>query len=260
MRDDDRDALEGSIAEQGILEDITMTHSGEVPDGYHCLNARLRQILAGNFLPPPPYCLVRFHNVESESAYVMSQNVARRHLDHDDNVYILKQLLQSGHAGTDGWLAKIVRIRAETVRDVRVALEALPVEQGGIEFKDRRISSTRKAYKQKRIEPESQKRRKEARLEASAKEMEEEESEILGTCDTAEDTQAGLTKEEKILRTDEPVTDNDSTISAVDDKQESTAIVVQVQDVSDSLRQLVWDQRVAGSNPVSPTTPLPFLI
>jgi hypothetical protein len=241
MRDDDREALEGSIAEQGILEDITITHKGEVPDGYHRLNAWLRQILDGNILPPPPYRLVRFHNVESESTFVMSQNIARRHLDHDDKVYIVKQLLQSGHAGTDGWLAKIVRIHAETVRDVRAALEALPVEQGGIEFKEHRVSSTGRNHKQKRIEPETQKRRKEARLEASANELEEEESEILGTCDAAVDTQAGPTKEENILRTDEPLTDHYSTISAVDDKQECSASVIQDEDLSDDLRQLVSD-------------------
>ncbi|MBI1291665.1 hypothetical protein GC173_10545 [bacterium] len=164
MRDEDREALVASIGEQGVLDCITISHTGEIVDGYHRLTAWLTLVLAGHPLQPPPFRLVRFESVGNEKRFVLAQNVARRHLSTQEKEDVLRQLLRDGHPGTDPWLSKIVGLHAETVKEIRATLENLPSADGGIEFQEKRVSENGKKYAQKRADPATQKRRQETKV------------------------------------------------------------------------------------------------
>lgn len=164
MKNEDRESLAASISEQGILDAITISHSGEVVDGYHRLSSWLTLVLAGHPLQPPPFRLVRFESAENEKSFVLAQNIARRHLSTQEKEGVLRQLLRDGHPGTDAWLAKVVGLHSETVKEIRATLENLPSVDVGIEFLEKRQSESGKTYTQKKAKPTTQKRRQEAKV------------------------------------------------------------------------------------------------
>lgn len=243
MRDEDREALVASIGEQGILDSVTISHTGEVVDGYHRLTAWLTLVLAGATSDAPPYRLVRFRNREDEKKFVLAANIARRHLSKNDKEELLRALLRDGHLGTDAWLGRIVGLHAETVKEIRVTLEALPLADGGIEFKEHRVSEAGKRYQQKRAEPVTQKRRREAKV-PSAKEPQTKDA----VDDRKEEKKYGAepklcqeVKDEEAVSTGEVGVDESNQPEPLALKEKGPIYLLEEVEVEDDLKALVAD-------------------
>ena len=170
MKTEEFAALKEAIRQFGLVDGVIyINQRGVVVDGYHRMLAILELLQEGVRLPAPEVRFIQFHRDQDELAFVLLMNVTRRMLDDDQKEEVLKNLLRSGHDGTDNWLSRLCGLSPDKVSDVRALLENLPVDKGGIEFKATRRSEAGKSYKQQKKEPETEKRRARAGLTPDAK-------------------------------------------------------------------------------------------
>jgi ParB-like chromosome segregation protein Spo0J len=170
MKPEEFSVLKESIRQFGLLDCmIYINQRGVVVDGYHRMLAILELLQEGATLPAPEVRFIQFHRDQDELAFVLLMNVTRRMLDNDQKEEILKNLLRSGHDGTDNWLSRLCTLSPDKVSDVRAMLENIPIEDGGIEFQETRRSEKGSSHKQKKKEPETEKRRARIGLPTSGK-------------------------------------------------------------------------------------------
>jgi ParB-like chromosome segregation protein Spo0J len=205
MNDEAFTSLKAAIRRYGLIDGVIyINNQGRVIDGYHRMKAIYELLKEKCELSPPEVRFIEFQNEADEMAFVLLQNVTRRMINDNQMEDILKEILRSGHDGTDNWLSNLCGLSSDTVHDIRSTLEHLPAEEGGIEHISERRSEAGKSYKQKKSEPMSKKRRVEAGLAPTNKTVNTDKEEntktiITNVANTTSEHKAKSNNESKDL-------------------------------------------------------------